>query len=107
MALSVYIDGLPVEFLPDTCNDVRPFGSGIDRMALVDSYYLFDTVGIVHMSGQTTVRHDPHAKTEIPDRTGAPVAASLRYGYFQRDARATPRRPDLPNGPSAPRAYSA
>jgi hypothetical protein len=88
IALAVYQDEWPVELLADTCNYIRPFRVDIDGVSLVEYYYPYPRIGIVHLAGQKSVRFDPHATAEIVDLEGRPVSVSLRYGHFQRDVAA-------------------
>ncbi len=88
IALSIYKDGLPVELLPDTCNYIRPFRVDIETASLVEYYYPYPRVGIVHLAGQKAVRFDAHAKAPVVDLDGRTVSVSLRYGHFHRDVAA-------------------
>jgi hypothetical protein len=83
IGLAVYQDGLPVELLPDGCNYIRPWR--IDRSSgkLVEWFYPYPPVGIVHLAGQKAIRFDPSATTEVADLDGRSHALSLRFGYFQ------------------------
>ncbi len=87
-AMTVYGDGLPAELLPDTCNYIRPFRVDIDAGTLVDYYYPYGPVGIVHLAGQKAVRFDPHATAPVVDLNGRTVLVSLRYGHFHHDVAA-------------------
>ncbi len=86
MGLAVYLDGLPVELLPTTCNYIRPWRVDLSRPAIVEFYYPYATVGIVHLAGQKDIRFDPNATTEVIDLHGQTHAVSLRFGHFQRTA---------------------
>ncbi|HEY0182089.1 MAG TPA: glycosyl transferase [Rhodopila sp.] len=86
MALAVYIDGLKLELLPDTCNSITCWRIDPRGPSLVEYYYPHDKVGIVHLAGQKTMRFDPTATIEVPDLDGRIHRTSLRYGHFQRMA---------------------
>ena len=98
MGLSVYQDGLPVELLPSTCNYIRPWRVDMTIPALVEFYYPYPKVGIVHLAGQKEIRFDPNATAEVLDLNDQPHQLSLRFGHFQRivaDARAGMVGPDF------------
>jgi hypothetical protein len=88
MGATVYADKLPVELLPEGCNYIRPYRVDIERGAVVEYYYPYPPVGIVHLAGQKAVRFDPEARVEVPDLDGTPRAVSLRFGHFHRMAAA-------------------
>ncbi len=87
MGLSVYQDGLPVELLPTTCNYIRPWRVDLSVPAIVEFYYPYPKVGIVHLAGQKAIRFDENATAEVLDLEDRPHRVSLRYGHFQRTAR--------------------
>ena len=87
MALAIYADGLRVELLPDTCNYIRPWRFDPREPALVEFYYPYPKVGIVHLAGQKEMRFDLSATTEVLDLENRPHRLSLRYGRFQTMAR--------------------
>lgn len=86
MGVAVYIDQLPVELLPEWCNYIRPFRVDLGIPAIVDYYYPYAKIGIVHLAGQKAVRFDPLATAAVPDLNGVPRALSLRFGHFHRMA---------------------
>ncbi len=86
MGLSVYQDGLPVELLPTTCNYIRPWRVDMSQPAIVEFYYPYAKVGIVHLAGQKEIRFDPNATAEVLDLHGQTHHLSLRFGHFQRMA---------------------
>ena len=86
MGLSVYQDGLPVELLPATCNYIRPWRVDLSVPAIVEFYYPYAKVGIVHLAGQKAIRFDPSATAEVVDLQGKVHHHSLRFGHFQRMA---------------------
>jgi hypothetical protein len=87
MGLSIYVDGLPVELLPDTCNYITRWRMDLAKAALVEFYYPYAKVGIVHLAGQKRMRFDPGATTEVLDLAGSSYQVSLRFGRFQSMAR--------------------
>ena len=86
MGLSVYQDGLPVELLPTTCNYIRPWRVDLSGPAIVEFYYPYAKVGIVHLAGQKEIRFDPNATAEVLDLEDRVHRLSLRFGHFQRMA---------------------
>jgi hypothetical protein len=86
MALAIHIDGLPLELLPDTCNYITEWRFDPQRPALVEYYFPYPRIGIVHMAGQKNMRFDPAATTDVQDLAGKVHRLSLRYGHFQRMA---------------------
>jgi hypothetical protein len=87
MGLSIYVDGLPVELLPDTCNYITRWRMDLAKAALVEFYYPYAKVGIVHLAGQKRMRFDPGVTTEVLDLAGSCHQVSLRFGQFQSMAR--------------------
>ena len=53
---------------------------------MVEYYYPYPKVGIVHLSGQKMIRFDPAATVDVQDLEGGIHQLSLRYGHFQRTA---------------------
>ncbi len=88
MALTIYTDGLRLELLPDTCNYIRPWRFDPREPALVEFWYPYPRVGIVHLAGQKNIRFDPAATAEVLDLHNRPHQLSLRFGRFQAMARA-------------------
>jgi hypothetical protein len=86
ISLAVYVDGLPVELLPDTCNYIRPWRADLKAGVLVEYYYPYPKVGIVHLAGQKTIRFDPAATTEVTGLDGHIYQLNVRFGHFQRMA---------------------
>jgi hypothetical protein len=83
MALTVYVDELPLELLPETCNFISPHRVDPENVTLVESYYPYPPVGIVHLSAQKSMRFDPDVTTELLGLDGRTFHASLRFGLFQ------------------------
>lgn len=101
MGLSVYRDGLPVELLPATCNYIRPWRADLSVPAIVEFYYPYAPVGIVHLAGQKEIRFDPNATAEVLDLDDQIHRLSLRFGHFQRTAREALSKPPRPAPASA------
>jgi hypothetical protein len=93
MGLAIYKDKLPCELLPATCNYIRPWRIDARAGAVVEFYYPYPKVGIVHLAGQKHMRFDPSATTEVLDLQNRPHQLSLRYGQFQTMARALIHEP--------------
>jgi hypothetical protein len=84
MALAVYTDGLPVELLPTWCNTIAPRRVDPERIQLLEFYYPYRPVGIVHLSAQQAMRKDETATVPLLGSDGRTYHANLRYGIFQR-----------------------
>jgi hypothetical protein len=79
LGLMHYIDGLPVERMPDTCNYMGPFWKASDDgRRLVEYFWPHAPVGIVHMAGEDLLRADAGATRDIPTISGASIRRSLR-----------------------------
>ena len=87
LALTIYADGLPVELLSTWCNYSAQPRIDPDKLELLEYYYPYDPVGIVHLSAQKTMRFDPSAKIGLLGIDGRTYHASLRYSHFQRGIR--------------------
>ena len=88
MGLAVYVDGLPVQLLPETCNYITPWLFDPNRRALVEDWYPNAPVGIVHLAGEKSMRFDPAATIAVPGTDGQTYRLSLRYTAF-RDMQAS------------------
>lgn len=88
MALAIYVDGLPVQLLPEGCNYISPWRFDPARGMLVQDWYPYPPVGIVHLAGEKTMRFDPNATIEVPDLNNRPYRLNLRFGRLQATARA-------------------
>lgn len=86
IALAIYSDQLPVELMPDTCNYIRPWRVDLRGPVLVEYYYPYPKVGIVHLAGQKAIRFDPLATTAVLGLDGLTHVLSLRFGHFHRMA---------------------
>ena len=87
MALAIHTDGLRLELLPESCNYIRPWRFDPREPALVEYWYPYPKVGIVHLAGEKRIRFDPAARTEVPDLHDRLHPISLRFGLFHETAR--------------------
>jgi hypothetical protein len=53
-------------------------------VTLVELYYPYSPVGIVHLASEERMRSDPSATTQLLGVDGAIYHANLRYGLFQK-----------------------
>ncbi|HLJ04991.1 MAG TPA: glycosyl transferase [Acetobacteraceae bacterium] len=92
MALTIHADGYPVELLSTACNySTQPRVDPVN-VALLEYYYPYDPVGIVHLSAQKAMRIDPSAKARLLGTDGQVYHANLRYGLFHRAIREAAQR---------------
>ena len=84
LALAAFIDQLPIELLPRWCNYFGRWRVDPVVGKLVEFYYPYRPVGIVHMSGQNAMRRDATARIPIASTDGRTYQVNLRYGLFQR-----------------------
>ena len=84
MALAVYTDGLPVELLPTGCNYISPRRVDPAGPALLEFYYPYRPVGIVHLAAEKLMQFDPAVTAPLLGPDGRTYHASLRFGHFQR-----------------------
>ncbi len=98
MALAVYTDGHPVELLSDWCNYIAPFRVDPSRGELVEFYYPYRKVGIVHMSAKNEMRRDVTATMPVLGTDGVTYDLNLRYGVMQRMIRAAVSSDSLVDG---------
>jgi hypothetical protein len=83
LGLAVYVDGLAVELLPETCNYMGPLWTcTADERTLVERYVPNAPVGIVHMAGYDAMRIDAALTTEVRTLDGRTVQKSLRRGAW-------------------------
>lgn len=87
IALTIYTDGLPVELLPDTCNHLGPYRFDPDEPALLEFWYPYPKVGIIHLANQEQLRFDPAATVTLLDIENRPHQVNPRYGLLQAAAR--------------------
>lgn len=78
LGLAVYVDGMPVELLPETCNYMGPWTCTADETTLVEGYLPNRPVGIVHMAGHDEMRRDLSIGVPIRTLDGRTINRSLR-----------------------------
>ncbi len=78
IGLMIYVDGLPVELCPETCNYMGPWKASADGRTLVEYYLPNRPVGIVHMAGQDAMRENPDLAIAIPTVDGQVIQRTLR-----------------------------
>jgi hypothetical protein len=79
LALAVYVDGAPVELMPETCNYMGPlWTSSTDERTLVERYLPNRPVGVVHMAGYDQMRRDLSVTAPVQTLDGRTVQRSLR-----------------------------
>jgi hypothetical protein len=80
LGMVIYVDGLPVTLMPETCNYFGPLWKCDDAgHALLEFYPPYNAVGIVHMAGLEAMRQDPAAAIDIAQLAGGTISRSLRY----------------------------
>lgn len=79
LSLSIYEDGLPVNLLPQRFNYMGPWRVNTDTQELVEYYYPYPPVGVVHLADQKKCRADTWHKVEMPDIHGRIQDVRLRY----------------------------
>ncbi|WP_434622698.1 glycosyltransferase [Azospirillum sp. B2RO_4] len=83
MAGAIYLDGLPVELLPEWCNYIGPWRFDPERRELVEYYLPNRRLGIVHMAGEDAMRADPSVLRPVLDMQDRPHQLSLRYPAWE------------------------
>ena len=79
LGLAVYVDGAPVERLPEGCNYMGPYWSCTDdARELVERYIPNTPVGIVHMAGYDEMRRGLEVTTDVQTLDGRVLRKSLR-----------------------------
>lgn len=84
MAGAVYLDGLPVELLPEWCNYIGPWRFDQETGELVEHYLPNRRLGIVHMAGEDAMRADPSVRRPVLDMQDREHMLSLRYPAWER-----------------------
>jgi len=79
MACAVYLDGHPVELLPEWCNYYGPWRFDPERNELVEFYLPHRRLGVVHMAGEDKMRADPSVLRPVLDTDDREHMLSLRY----------------------------
>lgn len=83
LALAVYLDGLPHEALPETCNYMGPWRLDRARGLLVHHYAPYDPLSVVHLVGLDAMRMDPSVTVPGLDMDDQALDLPLRYGAFR------------------------
>lgn len=79
LALAVYIDGAPVELMPETCNYMGPLWTcSVDERTLVERYLPNAPVGVVHMAGCDAMRRGLDATAPVLTLDRRTIERSLR-----------------------------
>ncbi len=84
MAVAAYHEKLPYELLPTWCNYIAPRRVDPVKAELLEQYYPYRRVGVVHLSAQKAMRLDARATVPVLGIDGRTYHANLRHGIFQR-----------------------
>lgn len=79
MALAVYVDGLPVELMPEWCNYMGPWKFDQASGKFVEFYLPNHILSVVHLAGEDQMRRDLNFKRDMPDVNGNICQKSLRF----------------------------
>jgi len=79
IALSVYVDKLPLELMPETCNYMGPWRRDRTTGRILEYYLPNAPVGIVHLASENNMRADRSVLKNVPDVDGVIEPISLRY----------------------------
>ena len=82
LALSVYEDGLPAEFLPAYCNWMCEFNMpkfDNNKSQFVEPYIPNHPIALVHLAGLDNIRQDKNILSNIETLDGLQIKKSLRY----------------------------
>jgi len=82
LALSVYEDGIPTEFLPAYCNWMCEFNMPkFDnyKNQFVESYIPNHPIALVHLAGLDEIRQDKSILSDVETLDGLQIKKSLRY----------------------------
>ena len=82
LALSIYEDGLPSEFLPSYCNWMCEFNMpkfDNKKNQFVEPYIPNNPIALVHLAGLDDVRQDKNILSDIETIDGLHIKKSLRY----------------------------
>ena len=85
MAGAIYLDGLPVELLPEWCNYIGPWRFDPEKRELVEYYLPNRRLGIVHMAGEDAMRADPTILRSVLDTTDREHMLSLRQPAWAQE----------------------
>ena len=82
LALSIYEDGLPSEFLPSYCNWMCEFNMpkfDNKKNQFVEPYIPNHPIALVHLAGVDDIRQDKNILSDIETLDGLHIKKSLRY----------------------------
>ena len=82
LALSIYEDNIPSEFLPAYCNWMCEFNMpkfDIDKGQFVEPYIPNHPIALVHLAGLDDIRQDKNILSNIETLDGLRIKKSLRY----------------------------
>ncbi len=79
LALAVYLDGLPYEALPETCNYMGPWRLDRARGLLVHHFAPYEPVSVVHLVGKDAMRIDACETVPGLDMDDRTLDLPLRY----------------------------
>ena len=82
LALSIYEDGLPSEFLPSYCNWMCEFKTpkfDNKKNQFVEPYIPNNPIALVHLAGLDDIRQDKNILSDIETIDGLHIKKSLRY----------------------------
>jgi len=82
LALSIYEDGIPSEFLPAYCNWMCEFNMpkyDRDKDKFVEPYIPNHPIALIHLAGLDNIRKDKNILSDIETLEGLQIKKSLRY----------------------------
>ena len=82
MALSVYEDGVPTEFLPAYCNWMCEFNMpkfNNEKNQFIEPYIPNHPIALVHLAGLDDIRLDKNILSNVETIDGLQIKKSLRY----------------------------
>ena len=82
LALSIYEDGLPSEFLPAYCNWMCEFNMpkfDSEKGQFVEPYIPNHPIALVHLAGLDDIRMDKNILSDVETLDGLQIKKSLRY----------------------------
>ena len=82
LALSIYEDGLPSEFLPAYCNWMCEFNMpkfDNEKSQFVEPFIPNHPIALVHLAGLDEIRQDKNILSDVETLDGVQIKKSLRY----------------------------
>ena len=82
LALSIYEDGIPSEFLPAYCNWMCEFNMpkfDNEKNKFVEPYIPNHPIALVHLAGLDDIRQDKNILSDVKTLDGMQIKKSLRY----------------------------